>query len=204
MIAAAIKPFTFPARPINGGPLDQARPKHGSWACEPKVNGWRALVHIPSCFMWNRHGERLSIRKEFVSALARLCSTCNCQPFEWADCEALERRHGIGRGSLIVLDVIPSRPHASASYTERRAWLEALLAPEIRPAAFEPDSIYLIPSLPAAEAGELWLQLQELNAKARCEFYEGIVMKRTTAAYPSQLISAARETTDWVKHRWPF
>ncbi|MEA3207611.1 MAG: hypothetical protein QOE70_668 [Chthoniobacter sp.] len=68
----AIRPCSFPARPTNGGPLEKARPKHGSWVCEPKLNGWRALVHIPTCFMWNRHGERLSIEKEFASALARL------------------------------------------------------------------------------------------------------------------------------------
>jgi len=45
---------------------------------------------------------------------------------------------------------------------------------------------------------------QGLNGEARCEFYEGIVMKHTTAAYPAQSISAERETTDWVKHRWHF
>ena len=199
-----VKPPTFPARPINGGPLDKARPKSGSWACEPKVNGWRALVHVPTSFMWNRRGERLSIKKQFEPALARLCSTLNAEAFEWADCEALERRHGIGRGSLIVLDAIPSRPHAATPYSERRRWLEAVLATPIPPASFEPDSIYLVPSYPAEKTAELWEFLKECNCGARCDFYEGVVMKRTRAAYPAQLISADRETTDWVKHRWHF
>src|ERR1043165_4803671 len=120
--------------------------------------------------MWNRRGERLSIEKEFAPVLSRLCSTLNTEAFEWADCEALERRHGIGRGSLIVLDVISSRPHASAPYSERRVWLEAVLPPAIRPTTFEPDSIYLVPSFPAATAVELWPLLQQLNGEARCEF----------------------------------
>ena len=50
--------YTYPARPLNGGPFDKAPPKRGAWAAEPKFNGWRALVHIPSGTIFNRHGER--------------------------------------------------------------------------------------------------------------------------------------------------
>ncbi len=41
-------PITYPARPVNGGSFDKARPKIGVWHYEPKNNGWRALVHAPS------------------------------------------------------------------------------------------------------------------------------------------------------------
>ena len=51
-----MNPITYPARPINGGPLEKARPKHGEWFYEPKYNGWRALVHVPTGTMFNRHG----------------------------------------------------------------------------------------------------------------------------------------------------
>ena len=92
--------LTYPARPLNGGDLKYALPKIGAWSYTPKYNGWRAMVHVPTSAMWNRHGERLTIAREFSIALAILKRT----PFEWLDCEALERRHDLGRGSLIVLD----------------------------------------------------------------------------------------------------
>lgn len=196
---------TYPARPINGGPLEKARPKHGVWACEPKVNGWRALVHVASGEMWNRHGEKLSIASEFKPALNQLRSTLDAQAFEWADCEALERRHGIGRGTLIVLDVIPTRAFAATPYSKRRIWLQAVLPHlSVPPLCCQADSLYLIPSAVSGAAANYYAMLQKQNAEARCEFYEGIVMKRVTAPYPAQLIKPTRETTDWVKHRWHF
>src|SRR5437762_1954140 len=101
---------TYPARPINGGPLDKAPPKFGEWYYEPKYNGWRALVHVPTGTMFNRKGERLSIQKEFTGAIEELQEINHqvCR-IEWLDCEALERRHNIGRGMLIVLD-LPDEP----------------------------------------------------------------------------------------------
>ena len=41
------------------------------------------------------------------------------------DCEALERRHNLGRGTLVVLDAVPES--GTPTYVERRAMLEALL-----------------------------------------------------------------------------
>ena len=110
-------PF-YPLRPVNGGPLDRALPKSCDWHYEPKVNGWRTLVHVPTGTMFNRKGERLSIEKEFSVALCRLGVG---DEFEWLDCEALDRRHKFGRGSLIVLDW----PVAGLTYLQRREALEA-------------------------------------------------------------------------------
>jgi hypothetical protein len=103
--AAIPKPPTYPARPIGGGRLELVPKKPGLWHAEPKYNGWRALVHCPTGTMWNRHGGRLTIAREFKNALDRLRALSN-QGLEWADCEALERRHSIGRGTLVVLDRI--------------------------------------------------------------------------------------------------
>lgn len=198
---ATPNPPTFPARPVNGGPLPKARPKCGVWAVEPKVNGWRTLVHVPTGTMWNRHGIRLSIAREFKPALEILAKTL---AFEWADCEALERRHRIGRGTLIVLDAIPDGANRTAPYTDRRLCLEAVLDGFLRPDCFATDSVYLIPSFPESHAAQLWGLLQQLNRDAKCDFYEGLVAKRTNAPYPTQSLSSTRETTDWVKHRWHF
>lgn len=110
-----MKPITFPARPVNGGSLESASPKIGEWIYEAKYNGWRALVHAPSGTMFNRQGWELAIADEFKEALELL----KASDFEWLDCEALERRNKIGRGTLIVLDaVIPG------TYLDRRAALE--------------------------------------------------------------------------------
>src|SRR5580698_3397222 len=92
-------PF-YPARPVNGGPLDKALPKSGDWTLEGKYNGWRAWVHNPTGAMFNRRLEPLTIRREFEPALEKLYQL----PWEWSDVEALERRHNFGRGSLILLD----------------------------------------------------------------------------------------------------
>jgi hypothetical protein len=54
------KPPTYPARPIDGGPFTAAPAKIEEWRAEPKYNGWRSLVHIPSGAMFNRQLEPLS------------------------------------------------------------------------------------------------------------------------------------------------
>jgi len=118
-------PPTFPARPIRGGKLELAPKKSGIWFAEPKYNGWRALVHTPTGAMWNRHGQRLTIEREFAKALAALRALAE-SGLVWADCEALERRHQIGRGSLVVLDWIPD----SGSPTYEELKIKGDLIPE--------------------------------------------------------------------------
>ena len=90
--------LTFPARPIQGGRLELAPPKRGLWFAEPKLNGRRALIHTPSGTMWNRHGALLTIADCFRPALGALAKLAG-RGLVWADCEALERRHNLGRGT---------------------------------------------------------------------------------------------------------
>jgi len=91
---AVVRPCTYPARPISGGPLERALPKPGDWCYEPKYNGWRALVHAPTGTMFNRHGQPLNIAALFGSALKHLRTVrllIDGVPVEWFDCEALCR-----------------------------------------------------------------------------------------------------------------
>jgi hypothetical protein len=79
-----------------------APPKRGQWYSEPKLNGWRAMIHTPTGTMWNRHGALLTIADCFRPAPASLAKLAS-RGLVWADCEALERRHNLGRGTLVVL-----------------------------------------------------------------------------------------------------
>jgi hypothetical protein len=195
-----MKPPTYPARPIDGGPFTGAPAKIGEWRAEPKYNGWRALVHIQSGAMFNRQLEPLSIQNEFVTALTELRAVFGNSLVQWADCEALERRHAIGRGTLILLDLVIPR----ATYAERRAAFGAtgIVCRDIGE-AIKPDSLYVPPSYRNAQ--KAWnLALAERNRQSAPDFYEGIVMKRVDAPYPMQIRSSHSETPCWVKHRWKF
>jgi hypothetical protein len=116
--------ITYPARPIQGGRLELAPPKRGLWYAEPKLNGWRALIHTPTGTMGNRHGALLTIADCFRPALATLAKLAS-RGLVWADCEALERRHNLGRDTLVVLDVVPES--GTPSYQRRRAMLESII-----------------------------------------------------------------------------
>jgi hypothetical protein len=70
--------------------------------------------------MFNRYGQRLSIQGEFSAALATLRTLhlrSGAVEVEWWDCEALERRHALGRGTLLVFDYIGS---GAETYVNRK------------------------------------------------------------------------------------
>ena len=199
--------ITYPARPIQGGRLELAPPKRGLWYAEPKLNGWRALIHTPTGTMWNRHGALLTIADCFRPALAALTKLAP-SGLVWADCEALERRHNLGRGTLVVLDVVPEL--GTPSYEQRRAIMESLLPCD---AVFAGDTtrgvpinaVRLAPTVRVeshANALAFYHRLREANRRLGCDFFEGIVMKRAESAYPMQLRSATEECCGWVKHRF--
>lgn len=199
--------LTFPARPIQGGRLDLAPPKRGLWFAEPKLNGWRALIHTPTGTMWNRHGTLLTIADCFRPALASLSKLAG-RGLVWADCEALERRHNLGRGTLVVLDVIPES--GTPSYEQRRAMLESLLPCD---AVFAGDTSRMVPcgavmlpptlrAVSQADALAFYQRLRAANRALGCDFFEGVVMKRADSIYPVQMRSATEEFRGWVKHRF--
>ena len=199
--------LTFPARPIQGGRLDLAPPKRGLWFAEPKLNGWRALIHTPTGTMWNRHGTLLTIADCFRPALASLAKLAS-RGLVWADCEALERRHNLGRGALVVLDVVPEC--GAPNYVERRAMLESLVScdPVFAGDTSRPvpsGAVVLTPSLRVethADALAFYRRLRAANRVLGCDFFEGVVMKRPDSIYPVQLRSMTEEFRGWVKHRF--
>ena len=199
--------ITYPARPIQGGRLELAPPKRGLWYAEPKLNGWRALIHTSTGTMWNRHGALLTIADCFRPALGVLAKLAG-RGLVWADCEALERRHNLGRGTLVVLDVIPET--GAPSYEQRRVMLETLLPKD---AVLSGDAslqvpcgaVVLAPTIRAeshADALAFYQRLRDANRALRCDFFEGVVMRRADAAYPVQLRSATEEFRGFVKHRF--
>ena len=199
--------ITYPARPIQGGRLELAPPKRGLWYAEPKLNGWRALIHTPTGTMWNRHGALLTIADCFRPALGALAKLAG-RGLVWADCEALERRHDLGRGTLVVLDGVPKS--GTPRYEERRATLESLLPTDT---VFSGDTsrpvpcgvVVLTPTIRAdshSDALAFYQRLRDANRALRCDFFEGLVMKRADSSYPVQLRSATQAFRSWVKHRF--
>ena len=199
--------LTFPARPIQGGRLELAPPKRGLWFAEPKLNGWRAIIHTPTGTMWNRHGSLLTIADCFRPALAALAKLAS-RGLVWADCEALERRHNLGRRTLIVLDAVPES--GAPIYEERRVMLESLLQYD---PVFDGDTsrpvpcgaVVLTPTRRAdahPDALGFYQRLRAANRALGCDFFEGVVMKRADSIYPVQMRSATEEFRGWMKHRF--
>jgi len=225
-----IHPPYYPARPVNGGPLDKALPKSGAWTLEGKYNGWRAWVHNPTGAMFNRKLEPLSITHEFKPALTKLHEL----PWEWSDVEALERRHNIGRGSLILLDYLPVNP--LEIYTDRKKHIhlccsmvggidvhKELNIPIAHDCVYLPmtwqmdaglfrvgDTVAAERNSPRADWRGLWDILQQCNlalgsnGKCGTHFWEGVVAKRNDSIYPRQRRSPEQEFPFWMKHRWAF
>ena len=201
-------PITYPARPIQGGRLELAPPKRGVWFAEPKYNGWRALVHTQSGTMWNRHGSKLTIVHCFKDALDELRDLAD-EGLIWADCEALERRHQIARGTLIVLDAIPHDSTFTPSYAERREFLESLRIPlePFSSGLHDGDAAPLLITTSRMvttqnETLAFYCGLRQANLTLGAEFFEGVVMKRADAAYPVQLRGSSEECRAWCKHRF--
>jgi len=215
--AAGVTLPTFPARPVNGGPLEKAAPKFGTWRAEPKINGWRGLLHVESGTIWNRHGERLSIEDSFVHVIKEVADCVadgaawlathpaglSYPPVEFLDVECLDRRHSHGRGCLIVLDAV-----YPGTYADRRdILLELFPLLDLNERLTEP-TVRLIPSFP--DAAKLYAELQERNAlydpawrrSPLNAFYEGIVCKRVDSLYPVQLRNPSTEFPRWMKHRF--
>ncbi len=159
--------------------------------------------------MFNRKLEPLSITAEFTKALDILCPTLDAEAFKWADCEALERRHNIGRGTLIVLDCIPEPQYKAEPLHERLAWLRTVLPTASWNPCLMPDDSVCVPPVVSDPAEDMrthpiWEHLQTLNRHANTEFYEGLVGKRADSIYPIQLRGPDTEFPHWQKHRWQF
>jgi hypothetical protein len=201
-----MKIITYPARPLNGGRFGVVC-KKPTYLWSPKFNGWRAVVHTPTGVMFNRHGEQLTISEEFGEALGNLRRS----EIPWLDCEALERRHDIGCGTLIVLDAIVPKLNAGERHQllirEADRWQWSTLVIGEKP---EPNKAYVSNQVALSDASQSgksvltdwWTWMQRVNKEWGADFYEGLVAKRFDSAYPIQLRSPEAECSSWVKHRW--
>jgi hypothetical protein len=226
----SVTPPGYPLRPVNGGPLPQAQPKHGLWDYGPKLNGWRAWVHPATRRMFNRENEPLSITKNFAPVLDRLQAHAPHLP-DWIDVEALSRRVPVGKGSLIILDTPLPQNYDSRQqllynvFIGKRGiailWAHEQLPPpenelllfgytyadaatqeaQLRGLNPQPSTLNLDPDLFPTAA---WSRLQAVNKALGCELFEGLVAKRMDSLYPLQLRSPTIEFPFWMKHRWAF
>jgi hypothetical protein len=202
-------PPTYAAYPTNGGPLFNAegkavaRPKVGAWWAEPKFNGWSLLCHVPSGRLFNGHElTRSTIEDKFTDAIELLRTLM--PHVDWLHVEGLNNRHDIGKGALVVLDlVVPD-----LTYDQRR---DALEKPLLRlPVDFtllsEFPRVSLAPIIADNSAPTLelaaWDYLKTVNRETGCDFYEGMVAKKAGSFYPMQLRKPKDKCRQWVKHRW--
>lgn len=207
------KPITYPARPTKGGPVGgpvwRMRSEAGTrsdsaYLYSPKYNGWRVLLHVPTGKCYNRHLHHLSIQDEFQDAIEFIQDRVHdvadaLTGYDWLDCEGLERRHGIGRGSLIVLDV-PSM--GSSCFEDRMCALSITFSKHNIHEKPKNNSVYVPCHFPREGCQVIDEDLFRLNQEWDAEFYEGMVGVKADSEYPVQLIAADKKSPYWVKHRW--
>lgn len=198
---------TYGLRPMNGGPY-RGKPfdfyNVERYSYTPKLNGWQVLAHAPSLACFNRQGEPLSIADEFEDALAWIHDRFDGAT-EWLVCEGLSRRHGFGRGTLVVLDLIPDGAYRNYSRDERSLMMPPSRVPLLRIGEEpQPNSVYQLESFGYSGLDNAWKRMQEVNSEWGCDFYEGVVAARGDAAFPFNLRNPEETSTTHVKHRWKF
>jgi hypothetical protein len=107
-----------------------------------------------------------------------------------------------------VLEVVPE--FGTPSYEQLLAMMEALLTTD---AVFSRDmsrpvpcgAVVLTRTVRAeshTDALAFYHRLREANRVLRCDFFDGVVMKRAESIYPVQRRSATEECRGWCKHRF--
>jgi len=149
---------------------------------------------------------RVAHHRGLFPARARCVGQARRSRLVWADCKALERRHNLGRGTLVVLDMLPES--GTPSYEQRREMLQTIIPTDTvysgdasRPVLC--GAVVLTPMMRLdshADALAFYKRLRKANRVFACDFFEGVVMKRADSIYPVQLRSATEECRGWVKH----
>jgi ATP-dependent DNA ligase len=196
-----ITPVPIPARPVNGGRLELARPKIGQHGWEPKFDGWRNEVEVQTLDCYNRKREPLSISHKFAEALGIIKRT-GFDFAQYVDTEGLANRHAFAKGTLVVLDYIaPMMLRVRESYDARRARLLATKLPvaPLDPEKWRENAVYVTPSF--SDGMELYRKLREINKAFGFDFYEGVVAKLRSSTYKT-MASESGEYPMWMKHRY--
>lgn len=166
------------------GPRPVAAP---GWVHQPKLNGWRALLHVGTGALWSRHGRPLRHAEKWQASAEVLRGLFADAPDTWLDCEAMGVRTKFGAGKLVVLDAI--RP---GTYSERRLWLfnrDASIAGSLAQASLDAESMIALG--------------QSINQLCGEMVYEGVVSKRLDSPYLMQNEVENKETATWLKWRFP-
>jgi len=193
----------YPMRPLNGGTPDRVFVR--DWAIEPKYNGWRCILNTKTGKLYNRHKTIISISSEMKTAVDMAIAAFGGIA-EWVDCEGLERRHKIGQGTLIVLDLLIPGTYAYRKHVISRS-TSAQLGPECveLSIAEKPKDHFLYTApywiTPDKTAGELCKELKIVNSCFGADYYEGLVCKKPSSVYTASG-SSERTTSDWIKHRF--
>lgn len=189
--------LTYPMRPINGGRLELAREKPGNWVVEPKPNGYRQLINLKRSLMWSRYGTYLATAGEYKIALEKLKDAL--PDVEWVDGEGLLRRHNVGQGSIVVIDILDNTTAPLEMRREPAVNIPLLPISD----ALERDSIYLMPRFPWSMSSALYAEAEGAVKACKKPIFEGIVAKSMdNPQYPIQRVSPNRESPWWVKHRF--
>ena len=193
-------------RPIDGGLFHKARKKDVPCAYEPKANGHRALVHVPTMQCWNRHGQRMTNERDYGNALDLIHAECN-NVIEWLDCEFMGRRTEVMKGCIIILDC-PSLHYLT--YKDRKSSIKYIGFNDTPISEDECSCVSLIPSVSSYEEGiELWNDLPKFNKRLgntnpQTQLWEGIVVKEMDSRYRIQTHRDDVESPEWVKHRMRY
>ena len=70
--------------------------------------------------------------------------------------------------------------------------------------SFPENALLLPPSIrdDGNSVPDFYAGLKTINRRLRCDFFEGVVMKRGNAPYPVQLRSDTEDCRAWAKHRF--
>lgn len=205
--------ITYPLRPTNGGEFSYAPDRGDDWIYDPKINGHRIVLHVPSGRMFNRQGGLYAHAESYGDAveLARY----HFPDCEWLDCEGLGYRNHIGFGTLIVLDII-SGESVDETTPLRDRLAEMVWHKEIsRPRQLELPShldymsignkgLYtLTPIFPVLWDLKMEYEaMKSVNKEIHQDFFEGYVAKDLNSTYPRQLRSPTINFPKWIKHRF--
>jgi hypothetical protein len=195
--------LTYPARPVNGGRLENAPPKVGPWIVQPKIDDWRAIVHCPTKRVWNRHGEPSTVAQQ--GKLDTALWILHYSSFDWLDVGIMENRHDMMRGTIIVFDTMDM---PDFNHVNRRAHLDVAFPTLAAAPPVTRDNVFLVPEVRLDAMHSYYKLLQKINGQMKerhdteHNFYEGIVCKRTDKPYPIQLLSPNKETPWMIKHRF--
>ena len=185
----------YPMRPINGGSPGRAFVKDDQYYLQAKYNGWRVIVNAKTGKAYNRHRQPLSIDKAFKDPISQICDEYGSVA-EWADCEGLERRHKVGLGTLILLDLVLGVPD-----NERIKLIEREGVKPIFSEIPENGELYRVANATKyTSALEVCNFLKQQNSELGSELFEGVVAKRIGHVYKKEF--SQKENANWIKYRF--